>query len=120
MKALAAAGAEITFRVPPASIRLAYPLKKHETAYFGYIHFMALPSAVKSVKEALAHDAKVLRSLILTPAVKLMVREPRPDRSETVPKDKEKPVGAIAEQKPAPEKVMTNEALEKKLEEILK
>lgn len=117
---LSAIGAEVTFKSPAASTRLAYPLKKHETAYFGYTHFMALPAGIKVLKEALAHNPKVLRSLILTPAVKPVAREPRPAHADAaVARDREKKPVSAAEPKPV-EKLITNEALEKKLEEILK
>jgi ribosomal protein S6 len=121
---LSAIGAEITFKSPAASTRLAYPLKKHETGYFGYIHFMALPDRVKALKDALAHKPGVLRFLVITPAVKQVVRE-MGARSAAPRKEKDKAEGApttgsAGRLAPPAEKLMTNEALEKKLEEILK
>lgn len=122
---LLAIGAEITFKSPAASIRLAYPLERHETGYFGYTHFMAMPHSVKALKEALAHKSGVLRFLIITPAVKQVAREIGPRGSAPVRKEKDKAEGAPttgSAGRPAEpaEKLITNEALEKKLEEILK
>lgn len=109
-KALKNAGAETSIAATASMIRLAYPLKKHENAYFGFIHFSAMPDAVAKIKADLAHNAKVLRSLILTPPVKVPPRAERPG----------KPKQDTAEVEAKPEGAMSNEALEKKLEEILK
>ena len=103
---LAKLGAEIFYQKPVAELRLAYKIKKHDSAYFGLYHFKASPDIVKGVKEALNLNTNVLRFLIITPPVKLASAEQprqqvRPERKETTP-------------------ILSNEALSEKLEEILK
>lgn len=109
-------GGEMIKPASVASVRLAYPLKKHESAFFSTFIFSAYPNVVKIIKDELALNVKVLRSLILTPPVKVIPREPRPDKVQGIKKDGAAEVISI----PKPEGVVSNEALEKKLEEILK
>ena len=106
-------GGEMASPARVTSLRLAYPLKKHDSAFFAVFIFTALPGAVKFVKEDLALNPKVLRSLILTPPVKVVPREPRAPRVE-------KKEGALEVAAKPAEVAVSNEALEKKLEEILK
>ncbi|MDO8585402.1 MAG: 30S ribosomal protein S6 [bacterium] len=120
-------GGAITGRGPLAALKLAYQIKKHTTGFFGYVWFSALPANVKQLHDELAVEKSVLRFLIVTPPVKVTVRESRPPMREhgatTKPseaKTQEKPVEAPKmPMAPVPE-VLSNELLEKKLEEILK
>ena len=95
-------GAEIFYKSPVAEIRLAYPIKKHASAQFGFYYFKANGDAISKIKEALNLNPNVLRFLIVTPPVKLagVVPQSRPER------------------KPTP--LVSNEMLEGKLEEMLK
>ncbi len=116
-KALVNVGAEVGTKGQVSEIRLSYPIKKHTSANFGYYHFTAHPEDVVKVKEELKLNPKVLRTLLLTPPVKQMLREPRPikpieSKKEVAPK--------VEEPKPAEPRILSNEGLEKKLEEILK
>ncbi len=97
-------GAEISNQKAATSIPLAYQIKKHATAFFGFSYFMADPSAIKPVTDALRLQKGVLRSLIITPPVR--VAAPM------------LPGAGRPEKKVAP--TISNEALEEKLEEILK
>jgi ribosomal protein S6 len=102
-------------------MRLAYPIKKETAGFFGYYHFLAEPSAIEKIKNELDLNFNVLRFLIITPpaekqlpsAAKIEKR-----RKQVVSKEIE-PKAEIKKPMPAPS-VLTNEALEKKLEEILK
>lgn len=96
-------GAEISHQKAPASIPLAYQIKRHATAYFGFCYFTALSSAIKPISDALKLQKGVLRSLIITPPVKVSAPMPITGRPE---------------KKVTPS--ISNEALEEKLEEILK
>lgn len=99
-KHLAAGRAEILNEGPVSSIRLAYPIKKQETAFFGYIHFKMDAKEIASLNYALGLDPKVLRFLIVTP----IPQKPKP-RTDAV-----KPP-----RKAASAKDLSNEALEEKL-----
>ncbi len=107
-------GAEVSFHSPVTETRLAYPIKKFHQAYFGYMHFIAAADAV----EKLVHDANlnpaILRVLVVTPPVgkgaQAAVRKERTER----PAKKTEPAAPVVGG------MLTNEALEEKLEEILK
>jgi ribosomal protein S6 len=111
-------GAEILLEGPVEKIALAYKIQHEVAAHFGYIHFKVAPSEVAGIKNDLAAQPLVLRSLIVTPP--LMKPKPRWDgikpRVKTV-----FPTPAVPlEHAPTPSLPLSNEALEKKIEEILK
>lgn len=83
--------------------RLAYAIKKHSSAFFGFYHFRMNPENIKPIKETLILNPKVLRYLIITPPIKITASQP----------------GVRPEKRAAPQ-ALSNEALEEKLEEILK
>ncbi len=92
--------------------KLAYPIKKHSSAYFGYMHFELLPADLERLSNSLKLNPAVLRYLtVLAPAVK------KPSERKSAEKEnKEVPAPAVT----ASRSILTNEALEEKLEEILK
>lgn len=103
-------GADITVEGPVNKITLAYKIKNETSAYFGYAHFTASPAIIKPVSDALKMKPEILRTLIITPPFvknreRRVMGRPRPQR----------PV-SLAEKPSAP---LSNEALEKKIEEIL-
>ncbi|MDE2001574.1 MAG: 30S ribosomal protein S6 [Patescibacteria group bacterium] len=106
----------VLFKSPVTETRLAYPIKKHATAFFGYMHAAGLPEEVSG----LVHDAnlnpEILRILVVTPPVgkEMPVRSLRGEKSAK----KAVPESAAAPVQPAG--ALTNEALSEKLEEILK
>lgn len=89
------------------SIKLAYPIKKHLSAYFGFINFEADPADMKNLSEALRFNAEVLRFLIIAT---ISIKKSEGDRSE----------GRKTKSEAVSGKLLSNEALEEKLEEILK
>jgi len=98
---------------PLEKVQLAYPIKKENYAFFSFAHFEGDPAAIKDLKNDLKLNPEVLRYLIITPPFikKPAWRKSAPTRlqEETrfVPPSAEEPI-------------LTNEALEKKIEEILK
>ncbi len=99
-KHLANAKAEIVNEGPVVSTKLSYPVKKIETAFFGYIHFKMATSEAAALNHALGLDTKVIRFLIITPPAekpKPRMEMPRPVRKTASSKD------------------LTNEVLEEKL-----
>jgi len=60
-------GAEILSEESTGSVSLAYPIKKHEAAHFGCIHFGAGAEIIKLLKEALKFEDSILRHLVITP-----------------------------------------------------
>lgn len=93
----------------PREIKLAYPIKKQKSGLFGWYQFRVAGSEIEPISKALNLIEGVLRFLIVTPPPTVSVRpEVRP-----APRPQEPA-------KPEPqETILSNEALEKKLSEIL-
>jgi ribosomal protein S6 len=104
--------AEIIHRSPISSIKLAYPIKKQNSAFFGFCQFNAVPEEVEKISAALKLKASILRFLMIkNPVVQNL-------SSQTVFK---KPIELSKLEIEGPSsKTLSNELLEKKLEEILK
>ena len=103
-------GAEISYQSPLTDVSLSYPIKKYNQAYFGFAQFRALPEKAEKIMPAMKLPAFILRALL--------VASPSPvKKAERFPKTAEskKPFPAVSASN-----VLTNEALEEKLEEILK
>lgn len=108
----------IGMSVPARQMTLAYPIKKHQTALFGYTQFQTMPGTVKVIHDTLSLNKDILRFLIVTPPIKRVAERPRgPVRKENEPRIED----GQAEAPPSVKKgeALTNEALEQKLEEIL-
>ena len=94
--------AEIVERGHLASIKLAYPILKNQSAYFGFIHFKMSGDMAKQLNQAMRFDSHIIRYLIITPP------PAKPERRAMVSN----------RVKPAKKEVkseLTNEALEEKL-----
>src|SRR3989344_445762 len=118
LEALKRRGAEILLEGPVEKITLAYAVKHQTSAYFGYMHFRVAPDAVRVISDDAKGHTTILRSLVVTPP--LMKPKPRWDGSKL---RQRAPIGAAPQQAPeAPKGPMplSNEALEKQIEEILK
>ncbi len=110
VKRLSEIGAEVLSENKPQEIVLAYPIKKISKAYFGYSVFNSLPSEIAKLNNSLGLDSKALRFLIVTPPI-VKVQERKMESVMTAEKPKTAPVR---------ETDLSNDALEQKLEEILK
>lgn len=106
-------GYEITSQSEIKRIVLAYPIKKETSALFGYVYFMASPETVHNFMRELRLESMILRVLLISKPIKRSIPyggEGTTSRDQTEKKEQsiEKPADAV-----------TNEDLEKKLEEIL-
>lgn len=116
----------VLFQGPAQKIKLAYPIKKETFAIFGYIHFSAPSSVLPVLQTDLNNNTHILRFLVITPPLRGMqdtrgeVSSSRRRDSSVRGKQKSAEQPAPVVQKPIREAELTNEALEKKLEEILK
>lgn len=110
LKHLSGYGAEILSEGGINKIRLAYTIKKYEEAYFGYLNFKMEPEKAAKLNDTLNLDSKIIRFLIVGVSPKRLVvrrvESERPTLSQP-----------ISQSEPTE---LTNDALEKKLEEILK
>ncbi len=107
----------------PTRIRLAYPIKKESSAFLNYFYFSALPEETQKLRGELNLNQKVLRFLIIArPKIQISAQTiARPIRKTAPVKPRPTEISqerVVKRAEPAP--VLSNEALEKKLEEILK
>lgn len=115
------AGGEIVTERRASEIKLAYPIKKHISANFGYIIFRAPAAVAAGLRAPLQSKEGLVRFLIVS-AMKPRIRPAIPEGLGEISAGR----GSIVEKtepvrKPAPAReVVTNKALEEKLEEILK
>lgn len=116
LKFLKELGAEIVAEGPATKIALAYPIEKQQTGYFGFYHFLLEPSEVVHLEHELQTSQEILRHLLLTPPYKKSQARPRPEAGAKAPVAAK--VSALKAAEPKQE-VLTNEELEKKIEEIL-
>jgi len=112
--------AELFYTGAIVEMRLAYPIKKYNQANFGYFHFKALPENAEKLAKVLQLNPDLLRFLIVTPPI---TKTERPRTLSDSPRLRSKASDAVivvANNAPKSGGVLTNEALEEKLEEILK
>mgnify|MGYP001590967962 CR=1 FL=1 len=107
--------AEIFDKGPFSEIKLAYPIKKYKQAYFGFIQFKTLPENADKIQQTLKLNAEILRVLLIAEPI---TKEEKSIRKVTPKSDKE-PVEGVNKVTHS-SGMLTNEALEEKLEEILK
>ena len=112
LSAVKSHGAEITLEPSIRKIALAYDVEKESQAFFGFLHSKIMPSKISSINHDLETNLGVLRFLILTePFTK--GRAPSPRKTSFAAPTLKVP---ILEKSSLP---LSNEALEKKIEEIL-
>lgn len=103
---------EISFESQAKRITLAYKIKKEISAYFGFARFKGDPAEIKSLNHDLESSDLILRFLIIaSPFVQTKTASQKP-RPVTTTKIK-------TEFETKPNLPLSNEALEKKIEEIL-
>lgn len=110
---------EITADFRAKRVALAYPIKKEKEAIFAYAHFRAIGETAKALEHDLNVRHDVLRSLV--------VILPKPDKKEQAPRElplkravAPRPSASVSEPRQQNSWPLSNEALTKKIEEILK
>jgi ribosomal protein S6 len=101
-------------------LALAYEIKGHTEAIFAYVTFHALPSDAKELEKDLINRSEILRSMIVVAEAHsdkptempsfTSNRRSAPSAARTAPASESRPS--------APRGPLSNEALEKKIEEI--
>ena len=109
-------GAEIFFEGPVERITLAYAVKHEPSAHFGYLHLRISPASASSLAQSIRTNNLFLRFLMITPP--FLRAKPRPSlrprtREMAVPLPQGERASSASLQ-------LSNEALEKKIEEILR
>ncbi|HVM77342.1 MAG TPA: 30S ribosomal protein S6 [Candidatus Paceibacterota bacterium] len=114
-------GGEISSETKARNLALAYEIKKHKEAVFAYCNFRAYPDDAKNLEHDLNSRTDVLRFMIIASppaAEKISPMGPgAPRRPRRAPRTAAPTGDATA--KPQAPRPLSNEALEKKIEEIL-
>lgn len=101
----------------PKRRKLAYPIKKENTAYFGWTTFAVVPSAIAQIEKKVKESPQLLRHLITEEEIEtrrpIMLRPLRPLPAAG------QPPPVLRREAEKPEEKLDLEALDKKLEEIL-
>ena len=113
-KLLGESGATIILKKAFTAVRLAYPIKRQESAFLGVFQFEASPDSVAPLREKASLRADILRFLIVTPPLGASKPESTP---------RETPEGGKPREEAIPRtgggEALSNEALEETLEKIL-
>jgi ribosomal protein S6 len=105
-------GAEMLNKSPIKEVKLSYPIKKFKAAHFGYFQFKILPEAIEKISHSLKLNSAVLRMLIISPPIEKEMQKIKKTEAFKKPE--------IPQTSYSGKGMLTNEALEEKLEEILK
>lgn len=122
-------GAIISVSSAVNRIKLAYPIEKEAFAYFGYVIFSADPENIKKIKEGIKFMKGILRTMVIVNPI-VALRSEAPSEGAVQPEalietEKGEVSSSASEEVSRPKKTrpvsdLSNEELEKKLEEILK
>ena len=115
-KVFSARGVDFSGEVELRKIRLAYPIKKNEYGFFGSFEFEAAAEDLDKIFSDLKLEADVLRYMVTR------VEENKTEKRESkkMPESVGEPAKKAEDSKRYSEPALTNEELEKKIEEILK
>ncbi len=102
---------EVALDAPVKKISLAYKIKKESQGYFSFLHILGDPESVKTLNQDLKSNSEIIRFLIITPPFKNRPASVGKGRVKLTPSKTEPEIRG-----PLP---LSNEALEKKIEEIL-
>ena len=102
------------------NIVLAYEIKKNNEAVFAYCTFEATGADAKNLEKDLSTGHETIRSLIISLPRKASRSEVVEDRTMEKKAKIVRPAAPYQEMKMSPSRTLSNEALEKKIEEILK
>lgn len=112
--------AEITSEARAKRLAMAYEIKGHKEGVFASVTFKAFGDEVKALEHDLGLRADVLRSLVIKLPKPSLRPAPSAGAPGTVPGERyQAGRPSASEPRPAAPKPLSNEALEKKLEEIL-
>lgn len=107
-------GIRVVQKEGPRSVPLAYPIKKHQSAFLRVYIIECAASAVRELAEGLNHSAAVIRHLLITPPI--VTRRKQAVAREEAGADLAKVAAGLT---PARPEAVSNEALEEALEKIL-
>jgi ribosomal protein S6 len=102
------------------NVALAYEIKKNKEAVFAYSTFKATAADVKNLEKDISMGNEIIRSLITSLPKKSSRSEVVEERAPERKMRTSRPTAPYSEAKLSSPRTLSNEALEKKIEEILK
>ena len=113
-------GVQIVQEQAPKRIHMAYPIQKESSAFFAVLGVRATVEAMEALQHELRVQRPALRFSVVKGPMKQASTRPFTPRRAPRTRDNERPA-EMHEERPNPHKPesVTNEELEKKLEEIL-
>ena len=108
-------GAEISFEGAFKKIALSYEIAHELHAYFGYFHFSIPRDKIAALEKELRMSSDIMRFLIVTPPLRRGEKRATPTLKEAEASTVSREVPTKAGTLP-----LSNEELEKKIDEILK
>ena len=115
-KVFAKNGIVVTDEKPLQKIQLTYPIKKYSQGFLGLFKFQALPAVLPVLFDNLKLEKNILRYLVHSAIIK--GEEKKFDIRAGL--DKKRTRRPVKEAQKSYDSVLTNEALQEKIEEILK
>ena len=112
--------AEVLTEPRSRNIVLAYEIKKNKEAVFTYCTFKAAGADAKKLENDLSVGILVIRSLIVALPKKGLRSESTDERSKEKKTRPSRPAAPYSEVKLSSPRTLSNEALTRKIEEILK
>lgn len=112
-------GIEIAQEFPEKKINLAYPIKKATQALFVALRVSAEPDKIKLFEKDSKSSKNILRSLIITIPKEKQGKNVRGEETRRPSVFARRKSVAPREQRESKPKPLSNEAIEKKIEEIL-
>jgi len=110
-------GAVVEREKSAQKMKLSFPIKKENFAFLGTVVFSADSETVKGLVTDLNLEGGILRYFLRK--AKKPSLENRSERGDSAPKERKSFLRFGRDEKKGPEQALTNEALEKKIEEIL-
>ncbi len=97
-------------------IQLAYPVNRERQAHFGSFHILGFPLEIKSLENDLRNQNGVLRSMIISLPSDKVAAEGAMRTRRPMSSSPRRPMPSL---EPTARGTLSNEAIEKKIEEIL-
>lgn len=118
---IAGAQGEILSEGRYAEMKLAYPIEKQTSAFFGSFVFSAIPEKAVEIEKALRFTDGILRFLVITPPARKSTRtfQPRTTEAAVVEQKEEKITEEPSVKTEEKAEEVSDTALDEKLQEIL-
>ncbi len=113
---IAAHGGQVLVEGAPKRLALAYPIKKATHAVFTYLHVLLSPESAKMIEKEMLHNQHIIRGMVL---VVPPVKPPKVKKEKKDKEGKEKEGGVKKTKKATDGGALTNEALEKTIQEMM-